>query len=92
VGLGDNSDSNSNNSLFLFYEKNHRVDRALGFFSSRRNWDPPIASPAGDCAPPPPPLFLGEGYIRLREWEWSQFGRGDRHCGTPGIYVLCEKN
>ncbi len=32
----------------------HRVDRVLGFFSSRPNWDPPFTpSPAGECVPTP---------------------------------------
>ncbi len=31
----------------------HREDSVPGFFSSRRNWDSPILSPAGECAPPP---------------------------------------
>ncbi len=31
----------------------HRVGRGLGFFSSRRNWDSPNPSPAGECVPPP---------------------------------------
>ncbi len=30
----------------------HRVDRVLSFFSSRRNWDSPTPSPAGECVPP----------------------------------------
>jgi hypothetical protein len=30
----------------------HRVGRVLSFFSSRRNWDSPNPSPAGECAPP----------------------------------------
>jgi hypothetical protein len=31
----------------------HRVDRLLlSFFSSRRNWDIPTPSPAGECLPP----------------------------------------
>jgi hypothetical protein len=29
----------------------HRVGRVLSFFSSRRNWDSPNPSPAGECAP-----------------------------------------
>jgi hypothetical protein len=29
-----------------------RVGRVLSFFSSRRNWDSPNPSPAGECAPP----------------------------------------
>jgi len=33
----------------------HRVGRVLNFFSfsSRRNWDSPNPSPAGECTPPP---------------------------------------
>ncbi len=44
----------------------HRVDRVLGFFSNRPNWEPP--------SPPPP---AGE-----RGWGGggSHFGRGDRLC------------
>ncbi len=34
----------------------HRVDRVLGFFSSRPNWDF-TPSPAGECATTPPPLL-----------------------------------
>jgi hypothetical protein len=42
-----------------------RVGRVLSFFSSRWNWNSP--SPAGECAPPPPPLVPGgEGHTRLR--------------------------
>ncbi len=37
----------------------------LSFFSSRRNWDSPNPSPAGDCAPPP---VLGGGAHSLG-WE-----------------------
>ncbi len=37
-----------------------RVDGVLGFFSSRPDWDSPIPSPAGECAPPPL-LWLGGG-------------------------------
>ena len=32
----------------------HRVGSVLSFFYSRRNWDSPNPSPAGECAPPPP--------------------------------------
>ncbi len=31
----------------------HRVGRVLSFFFSRRNWDSPNPSSAGECAPPP---------------------------------------
>ncbi len=61
----------------------HRVlDRVLGFFSSRSNWDPPphplthrrmcphFGSRGGA------PSLAGEG------GGGSQLGRGDRHCGT----------
>ncbi len=67
----------------------HRVDRVISFFSSRRNWDSPTPSHAGECVPPP--LVQGEGTHSLageRVGE-SQFLRGDRHCGMLGIYVLC---
>ncbi len=33
----------------------------LSFFSSRRNWDSPSPSPAGECAPPP--RFWGRGKL-----------------------------
>jgi hypothetical protein len=35
----------------------HRVGKMPSFFSSRRNWDSPNPSPAGECAPHP----LGSG-------------------------------
>ncbi len=92
----------------------HRVDRVLGFFSSRPNWDTP-----------PPHLFTrrrvcpfpvtngGGGKVLLRTrgktlwfsryictlWWWthspavegrSQLGRGDRHCGSPGMHFFGE--
>jgi hypothetical protein len=65
----------------------HRVDRVLGFFSSRPNWDPPTPSPAGECVP-----LFGSGGDTLacgKGGGGSQFGRGDRHYGTLSIYVLC---
>ncbi len=46
----------------------HRVDRVLGFFSSRPNWDSPTPSPAGECAPL---WFWGEGHTGLRERGWG---------------------
>ncbi len=63
----------------------HRVDRVLGFLSSRLNWDLLAPSPAGKCAPR---FGSGGGHTGLRE-KGSQFRRGDRHCGTLGIFVLC---
>jgi hypothetical protein len=68
---------------------NHRVDRVLGFFSSRPNWDP--RSPHLQTGVFPPPLVpLGDTLTRGRGDEGSQFVRGDRPCGTLGTYlVLC---
>jgi hypothetical protein len=63
----------------FFFCADHRVDRVLRFFSNRPNWDSPIPSPAGECAPR---LVAGEG-------GGSQFRRGDRHCSSLDIYVLC---
>jgi hypothetical protein len=69
------------------YNVQHRVGRVLSFFSSRRNWDSPDPSTAGECAP----LVLGGGAHSLaREGLGeSQFRRGDIHCDTLYIYVLC---
>ncbi len=53
----------------------HRVGRVLSFFSSRRNWDSPNPSPAGECAPLPPVLG-GGAHSLAREWLGeSQFRR-----------------
>ncbi len=66
----------------------HRVGRVLRFFSSRRNWDSPNPSPAGECAPPLVPG--GRGTLAgERGVGESQFRRGDIHCGTLYIHVLC---
>jgi hypothetical protein len=46
----------------------HRVDRVLGFFSSRPNWDSPTPLPAGEF---PPPSGQGKGHTRLQEWGWG---------------------
>ncbi len=35
------------------YSGNHIVDRVLGYFSSRQNWDPPPSHPQGECVPSP---------------------------------------
>ncbi len=57
------------------YSLHHKADGVLSFFSSRRNWDCPTPSSAGECAPPP-----GSGV----GGHTSKFGHGDRHCGTLG--------
>jgi hypothetical protein len=61
----------------------HRVDRVQGFFSSRPNWDP-LPPPPQASVPP-----LGTHSLAEEGVGGFQFGRGDRHCGTLGIYVLC---
>jgi hypothetical protein len=65
----------------------HRVGRVLSLFSSRWNWDSPNPSPE---SPPPPPVLGGGAHSLAREGLGeSQFRRGDIHCGTLYIYVLC---
>jgi hypothetical protein len=73
---------------FLFELRSHRVDRVLYFFSSRLNWDPPHPLTRMRVSPP---LVRGGGTPPFRDRRWrSQFGRGDRHCGTLGITcTLC---
>jgi hypothetical protein len=59
----------------------HKVDRVLGFFSSRPNWESPTPSPAGECGPPL--WFGGGGTLACERGDGgSQFRRGDGHCGT----------
>jgi hypothetical protein len=68
----------------------HRVGRGLSFFSSRRNWDYPIPSPAGNCAPPPPLVPGGRAHsLAAKKAEESQFRRRDIYCGTLYIYAFC---
>jgi hypothetical protein len=65
----------------------HRLDRVLIFFSSRPNWESPTSSHADECVPP---LWFRRGAHSLagEGVGVSQFGRGDRHCGTLRVYVL----
>jgi hypothetical protein len=64
-----------------------RVDRVLGFFTSRPNWDYP--TPSQQTSLSPPPVGSG-GHTRLRKrgWEGSQFRRGGRRCGTVLVCSL----
>ncbi len=57
----------------------------LSFFSSRRNWDSPIPSPAGECAPPPP-LVLSLGHTHLRERGWGSPNSYEGTC-TAVLYL-----
>jgi hypothetical protein len=82
-------DSSSRRIVYRnLFSVQHRVDRVLGFFASRSNWDLPPPPPAGECAPP---WFPGGGWgahslagVGVGE---SQFGRGDKYYGTLGTYV-----
>jgi hypothetical protein len=63
----------------------HRVGRVLSLFSSRRNWDSPKPSPAGGSGGRG--TLIGEkggGRVPI------PFRRGDVHCGTLHMFVLCE--
>ncbi len=76
-------------SHFFNILSDQRVDRVLSFFSSCPNWD----SPTPFLRVPP---FFGSGGGKLTLWgergRGSQYGRGDRHSGTLGIYVLVYPN
>ncbi len=47
------------------YAVDHKVDRVLGFSSSRPNWDPPPPQPAGEFGSPPPPPWVPGGGTHL---------------------------
>ncbi len=74
----------------------HRVDRVLGFFSSRSNWyTHPTPSPADECFSPPPPPFGSGGDTLACGWGRGgpNSGKGtETVVGTLGIYVLCAPN
>ncbi len=53
-------------------------------FSSRRDWDSPNPSPAGECAPPPF-WSRGKGHTRWRKRGWESPNSGE---GTYTL-VLC---
>jgi hypothetical protein len=54
--------------ILCFFCTKHRVDRVLGFFSSRPNWDSPAPSTAGECVPPPPLVGGGGGDTLACGW------------------------
>jgi hypothetical protein len=95
LGLGISLDEQvKSTATQLCLPLNHRVDRVLTFLSSRPNLDSPTPSPAGVCVPHPYPLVQGGGTHTLagEGVGESKFRRGDRHCATLGIYVLCALN
>jgi hypothetical protein len=66
----------------------HRIGRVLSFFSSRRNWDSTNPQPQANV--PHPFGSGGRAHSLAREGLGeSQFQRGDIHCVTLYIYVLC---
>jgi hypothetical protein len=54
----------------------------LGFFSSRRNWDPPPPHPQASV---PSPLVPGEGHTRLRERGWGEDPNSDEGTDTVAL-------
>ncbi len=56
--------------------------QSASFFFSRRNWDSPNPSPAGECAPP---LVPGGG-TRLRERGWES-PNSDEGTYTVVLYI-----
>jgi hypothetical protein len=90
----NNSQSDKDNTGFRCGERRewreHRIDRVLGFFlQSSELGSPPTPSPSGKCVPPLIPEGKGDTLACGRGGGGSQLGRGDRHCGTLGTYVLC---
>jgi hypothetical protein len=76
LSLRTNKKNNKNS------RRNHRDGRVLSVFSSRRNWDSPTPSPAGECAQSPFGLGGGGGgHTRLRERGWGS-PTEEIHCGT----------
>ena len=62
---------------------NHRVGRVPSFLSSRRNWDSPTPSPAGECVLP----SFGSGGIHTHCGRGGGGPNSDRHYGTQYTYL-----
>jgi hypothetical protein len=60
-----------------------KVDRVLGFFSSRSNWNSPTPSPAGECVLPP--LLQGGGGTHSLAGEWVGGLNSDK--GTDSVVL-----
>jgi hypothetical protein len=65
----------------LLLQLNHRVGKVPSFFSSRRNWDYPNPSPAGECAPPPL-------WYRGRAHSLASEGGGDICTLWYSVYII----
>ncbi len=66
----------------------HRVDRVLGFFSSRPNWDLP--HPQASVSPPLIPKGGGHSRLRERVWVGPNSDEGTTSVGSLGTYgTLC---
>ncbi len=70
---------------FIYTPLSQSRQSAIGFFSSRPNWDP-SPTPSPPQASVFPPLVWGGGNTLAfgRSGGGSHFGRGDGHCGTLG--------
>jgi hypothetical protein len=69
----------------------HRVGRVLSFFSVVGMGTLPTPHPQASVPPPPPVLGGGAHSLAREGLGESQFRRGDIHCGTLYIYVLCAR-
>ncbi len=69
--------------FYLFSPQSRYITR---LFLQSSNWDHLTRRRVS----PLPLWFWGGDTLACGKGGESQFGRGDRHCGTPGIYVLCD--
>ncbi len=76
-----------NRCFMSFVGYSHRVGRVLSFFSSRRNWNSPNPSPAGEGASPL--WFWGEGHTRWLERGWES---PNSHEGTYTVVLYIYMN
>jgi hypothetical protein len=67
----------------------HRVGRVLSFSQVVRIGTPPTPNPQVSVPPPLPVLGGGAHSLAREGLGKSQFRRGDIHCGTLYLYVLC---
>jgi hypothetical protein len=72
----------ANKETFLSGGCGSQSRQSARLFSSRLNWDSPIPSPAGECAPPPL-WFRGSTHACVPFLTWG-------HTSALDIYVLCD--